>query len=152
MSSVTTKTSPFKDIPSGVFAKGRTFSEQRASDPGKKELTTRSTPLGRYSNLTSGLPSGPHEFLSNRPSLGCFDAARQCRRAEKTGSGRRRQKGRSGNKSPAKAGLFKFWGVQFLKQPTAVNVSFVKTAGMASDPPGTPSFAMVSEMPPAHVP
>jgi hypothetical protein len=57
------------------------------------------------------------------------------------------KRGAQATKSPAKAGLFKFWGVQFLKRLTMVNASFVKTADMASDPPGTPSFAMASKCP-----
>jgi hypothetical protein len=45
MPSVSTKTSPFKDIPSGAIAKWRIYSEQRASHAGKKELTPGPTLL-----------------------------------------------------------------------------------------------------------
>jgi len=72
MSSVTTKTSPFKDIPSGAFAKWRNFSEQRASYAGKKELTQGPTPFDRKFDLTPGSPSEPHEFLGKLRWLARF--------------------------------------------------------------------------------
>jgi hypothetical protein len=72
MSSVTTKTSPFKDIPSGAFAKWRNFNEQRASYAGKKELTQGPTPFDRKFDLTPGSPSEPHEFLGKLRRLARF--------------------------------------------------------------------------------
>jgi len=131
MSSVTTKTSPFKDIPSGAFAKWRNFSEQRASYAGKKELTQGPTPFDRKSDLTPGSPSEPHEFLGKLRWLARFlpqDKAAAPKKQAPAAGGKR---GDRATKSPVKAGLIKFCGVPCVKWVTAVNASFVKTAGIS---------------------
>jgi hypothetical protein len=131
MSSVTTKTSPFKDIPSGAFAKWRNFSEQRASYAGKKELTQGPTPFDRKFDLTPGSPSEPHEFLGKLRWLARFlpqDKAAAPKKQAPTTGGKR---GDCATKSPVKAGLIKFCGVPCVKWVTAVNASFVKTAGIS---------------------
>ena len=99
-----------KHIPPTAFAKWRTISEQRARYARKRKLRPGPAPFVRCFNLTSGSPSGPHEFLGKLRWLAVFIAARQCRCAEKKGTGRMGQKAGRAIKSPAQSRAFQILG------------------------------------------
>jgi hypothetical protein len=82
----------------------------RRAFAGKRELTPPLARLDQRSNLSPCLPHGPYAFLAKMNQFHVVPATRPCRRAEKTGAGRR-SKGRAfATKNPANAGLFNFRG------------------------------------------